>query len=114
MLQFTWQQISASELQSHLRALISAHKQTFAQLDFYPTHIAPSLDIDICGPEDETSVRGMLCQAFGLVTQGGSAGAQGMMENGTRLMGDIEVCNTFCPLNSELFFLLPSSFPATG
>lgn len=95
MLRFTWQQVSVPELQSHLRALISVHNQTLVPLDFYPTHIAPFLDIEIRGPEDEARARGMFCHAFGLVTQGGSAGAQGMMENGTRLMGDVEVCHTF-------------------
>ncbi|KAL9630965.1 MAG: hypothetical protein Q9164_006146 [Protoblastenia rupestris] len=74
----------------NLRALISAHNEVLAQLDFYPTHIAPFLDIEICGPEDEARAKGMLCQAFGLVTQRGSADAQGMMEKGTRLMKNVE------------------------
>lgn len=95
MLQFTWEQVSVPELQAHLRALISAHNQSLAQLDFYPTHIAPFLDIEISGSEEETRARGMFCQAFGLVTQSGSAGAQGRMEKGTRLLRDVEVCHTF-------------------
>ena len=44
----------------------------------------------------------MLCQAFGLVAQRGSADAQKMMGKGTRLMQDVEVCDTFCRLNGEL------------
>ncbi|KAL9627611.1 MAG: hypothetical protein Q9164_007552, partial [Protoblastenia rupestris] len=76
MLQFMWEQVSVPGLQSHLRALISANNEVIPQLDFYPTHIAPSLDIEICGPEDETKAKGMLCQAFGLLKQKVSAGAQ--------------------------------------
>lgn len=97
MLQFMWEQVSVQGLQAHLRALISTHKQSLAQLDFYTTHIAPFLDVEISGFEEETRARGMFCQAFGLVTQSGSAsaGAQGRMEKGTRLLRDVEVCHTF-------------------
>ncbi|KAL8877137.1 MAG: hypothetical protein Q9192_008727 [Flavoplaca navasiana] len=87
LMQFTWELIPMSQMQSKLRAIFESEQ--CLQRPELVSRISPFLQVEIKTPEDEVTAKEMLRDCFGMITQKGNQDSEAKHEEAMEFMQEI-------------------------
>lgn len=91
-MQFTWELIPMSQMQSELRVIFESNE--CLQRSELVSRISPFLQAETKTPEDEATAKEMLRDCFGMITQKGNQDSEAKHKEAMDFMGEILVSRT--------------------